>query len=70
VRYSLPYLVYIFILGLVPFIWTFLIGLNPSGISQAVKGLPVGLVMYNTIIFSVVTAPGLFWFRVTPGNFR
>ena len=55
-RYSLPYLVYIFILGLVPFIWTFLIGLNPSGISQAVKGLPVGLVMYNTIIFSVVTA--------------
>jgi len=56
VRYSLPYLVYIFILGLVPFIWTFLIGLNPSGISQAVKGLPVGLVMYNTIIFSVVTA--------------
>ncbi|BBD72265.1 ABC transporter permease [Sulfodiicoccus acidiphilus] len=55
-RYSAPYLVYLFLLGLVPFLWTFLIGLNPAGISEALKGLPVGLILYNTFAFATITA--------------
>ncbi|MFP3205313.1 MAG: ABC transporter permease subunit [Metallosphaera yellowstonensis] len=56
-RYPIPYLIYIFAFGIIPFFGAFLIlGVNISSAFSVFKFVPVGLVVENTLIFSFFTA--------------
>ena len=58
-KYYLPYLVYIVAFGLVPFAFTFvLVGANLNAALQVFSLVPVSTVVYNTLVFSLVSAVG------------
>lgn len=56
-RYPIPYLIYIFAFGVIPFLGAFLVlGINPTSAFSMFKFVPVGTVILNTLIFAFFTA--------------
>jgi multiple sugar transport system permease protein len=56
-RYSIPYLVYIFGFGVIPFLYTFyIVGANLDQLGKVFVLIPLGLVVYNTFAFSFLSA--------------
>ncbi len=58
-KYSIPYLLYIFGFGVIPFLYTFyLVGSSWAEVAKAFALIPISLVVYNTFVFSFLSALG------------
>ncbi len=56
-KYSIPYLSYIIAFGVLPFALTFIfVGLNFKSAFQGINLVPLNVIIYNTLFFSLFTA--------------